>query len=84
MSKVTGAMTHIHFHETGHDAVKAAVLRERNSTIVIGGDSASGVLLLDIDVQADICSGAAELREQLLMIIEALEGYDPNDEGGTQ
>ena len=84
MSKVTGAMTHIHFHDNGKAVLQAAKARERNTTLVIGADSKNGVLLLDIDVQDDTCSGVAELREQLLMIIEALEGYDPNDEMGTQ
>jgi len=84
VSKVTGAMTHIHFHDNGKAVLQAAKARERNTTLVIGGDVKNGVLLLDIDVQDDTCSGVAELREQLLMIIEALEGYDPNDERGTQ
>jgi len=77
-------MTHIHFHDNGKAVLQAAKARERNTTLVIGGDVKNGVLLLDIDVQDDTCSGVAELREQLLMIIEALEGYDPNDERGTQ
>lgn len=74
---VSGAHTAIHRHRTGRAAIEAATNRARNTTIVIGADQSQGVLVLDIDVQADICSGAAELREQLMLVVEALDGYDP-------
>lgn len=74
---VFAAQTNIHRHETGADAVAAATERARNTTIVIGADQERGVLLLDIDVQADVCRDAKELQDQLRLIIEALEGYDP-------
>lgn len=76
MPAVTGAQTNIHFHSSGQRVVAAAIKRSRNTTIAIGADQRAGVLLLDIDVQADVCANAKELREQLLMIAEALEGHD--------
>ena len=75
--EVRGAHTVIHQHETGRAAMEAATERARNTTIVIGAGQDKGVLLLDIDVQSDVCSGATELREQLLLIVEVLDGYDP-------
>lgn len=74
---VRGSLTLVHRHENGMQAVQAAIARARNTTIVIGADQSDGTLLIDIDVQADVCANAAELREQLLMIVEALEGFDP-------
>ena len=77
MSGVIGSHVSIHRHITGRDVLKAATNRRRNTTIAIGADQANGVLLLDIDVQADVCADAAELREQILLVAEALEGFDP-------
>lgn len=74
---VHGAHTSIHRHLNGRACFEAATARARNTTIVIGADQSDGVLLLDIDVQADVCADASELREQLLLIVEALEGHDP-------
>ena len=74
---VTGAQTNIHFHKSGAQAVAAASERARNTTIVIGADQDKGVMLIDIDIQEDICSGAAELQDHLRLVIEALNGYDP-------
>lgn len=74
---VSGASVHIHRHLYGRDCLTAAGNRARNTTIVIGADQRAGVLLLDIDVQADTVADAGELREQLLLVAEALEGYDP-------
>lgn len=71
---VTGAMTIVHRHASGIDAIAAAHQRARNTTIVIGADQEGGALLLDIDVQADVCADPAELREQLLLIASALDG----------
>ena len=76
MSKVHGAWTTIHKHENGAAAVRAATQRARNSTIVIGADQDNGTLLIDIDVQAEICRDKHELKEQLQHIIEALDGQD--------
>ena len=78
---VSGAQTNIHRHPNGRAVIDAATERARNTTIVIGADQKSGVLLLDIDVQADVCVDAAELRQQLLLVVEALDGYDPLAEG---
>lgn len=69
---VFGHETVVHRHGSGRRALNAAVERQRNTTIVIGADQAPGILYLDIDVQADVCADTAELREQLLLIIEAL------------
>lgn len=80
---VVGAQTNIHYHPNGRDAVLASDARERNTTIIIGVDQANGVLLIDIDVQADVCRDAAELREQLLLIAHALEGHDPFAESSS-
>lgn len=74
---VNAAHTVIHLHENGRAALDAAASRARNTTIVIGADQINGTLLLDIDAQADVCADARELREQLLLIVEALDGYDP-------
>jgi hypothetical protein len=74
---VNGALTLIHQHENGRAVLAAAGDRARNTTIVIGVDQHDGTLLIDIDVQEDVCSGAKELREQLLLIVEALDGHDP-------
>lgn len=82
--RVHGAQTNIHFHDSGVATLASAAVRERNTTIVIGADQDKGVLLLDIDVQADVCSGADELRQQLLMIAEALEGADPFADTNTK
>ncbi len=71
---VHGAWTEVHFHENGLAALAAATVRGRNTTIVIGADQQSGSLLIDIDVQSDVCADAAELREQLLLIADALAG----------
>lgn len=79
MSKVHGAQTNIHLHESGAHAILAAAKRKRNTTIVIGADQDNGALLLDIDVQAEVCADAAELRDQLRLILEALEGADLED-----
>lgn len=75
--RVTGASTNIHFHENGAAAVQAASDRARNTTIIIGADQDKGALLIDIDVQADVCSGADELKQHLAIILEALDGYNP-------
>jgi hypothetical protein len=77
---VHGAQTNLSMYETGAQAVAAAVKRARNTTIVIGVDQKDGVLLIDIDTQAEICSGAAEMQDHLRLIIEALNGYDPFEE----
>lgn len=77
MAKAHGAQTNLNMYETGAQAVAAAVKRARNTTIVIGIDQEKGALLIDIDTQADICSGAAEMQDHLRLIIEALNGYDP-------
>jgi len=77
MGLVTGAQTNIHFHMSGAQAVAAAIERARNSTIVIGADQDKGVMLIDIDIQEDICSGVAELQDHLRLVIEALNGFDP-------
>lgn len=77
---VHGAQTNVHLHQNGALAMYAALQRRRNSTIVIGGDQKDGVLLLDIDVQAEICEDAAELIGQLRLVIEALEGQDLSGE----
>ena len=76
-SHVVGASIHVHRHYSGQASLLAAKIRARNTTIVIGADQDNGVLVVDIDVQADVCRDAAELREQLLLIAEALEGYSP-------
>ncbi len=77
MAKAHGAMTSLNLHDTGAEAIAAAVERARNTTIVIGVDQDKGALLIDIDTQVDICSGAAEMQDHLRLIIEALNGYDP-------
>ncbi len=74
---VHGALTVIHEHPNGMACIKAATERARNTTIVIGADQKDGALLLDIDVQGEVCGSVAELREQLLLVIEALDGHDP-------
>jgi hypothetical protein len=68
------AQTNLHLHENGEQALNSATQRERNTTIVIGVDQQDGILLVDIDTQADICSGVAELQDHLRLIIEALDG----------
>lgn len=77
MSAVHGAQTNLNLYATGAEAIKAAVQRARNTTIVIGVDQEKGTLLIDIDTQEDVCSGAAEMQDHLALIIEALNGYDP-------
>ena len=67
----------IHRHESGRECIAAATERARNTTIVIGADQKDGALLLDIDVQADVCADVNELREQLRLVLEALDGIDP-------
>lgn len=74
MSAAYGAWTQLHRHSGGHDCLAAAGARRRNTTIVIGADQKNGTLLLDIDVQADVCSGVVELRKQLQLVIDALDG----------
>lgn len=81
---VHGAHTTLNLHETGAQAVAAAIQRARNTTIVIGVDQDKGVLLIDIDTQADVCSGAAEMQDHLRLIIDALNGYDPLADIGSQ
>lgn len=76
MSKVHGALTIVHSHETGMAALAAAVLRQRNTTIVIGADQDKGSLLLDIDVQGEVCESVEELREQLRLVLDALKGAE--------
>lgn len=76
MSKVHGALTVVHSHETGRAAIKAATKRARNTTIVIGADQDKGALLLDIDVQGEVCGSVEELREQLRLILDALDGTE--------
>ena len=76
MSKVHGAFTTIHKHDTGRQAVDAAARRARNTTIVIGADQDKGALLLDIDVQGEVCESVEELREQLRLILDALDGTE--------
>ncbi|WP_442575889.1 hypothetical protein ACSBPH_01685 [Microbacterium sp. F51-2R] len=77
MSAVHGAQTNLNLYENGAQAIAAAIKRERNTTIVIGVDQDKGVLLIDIDTQADICRDAAEMQDHLRLIIEALNGHDP-------
>lgn len=77
MGAAHGAQTNLNMWETGAQAVAAAVKRARNTTIVIGVDQDKGALLIDIDTQADICSGAKEMQDHLRLVIEALNGYDP-------
>ena len=79
MSKVHGAFTTIHKHDTGRQAVDAATRRARNTTIVIGADQDKGALLLDIDVQAEVCADPSELRDQLMLVVDALDGMDLGD-----
>jgi hypothetical protein len=73
---VKGAMVSIHNHPDGLACIEAAMRRKRNTTIVIGADQRSGVLLLDIDVQADVCADTDELRAQLRLLLEALDGAE--------
>ncbi|MBB5748550.1 hypothetical protein [Micrococcus sp. TA1] len=73
---VHGAMTGVHYHANGQAAVNAATKRARNTTIVIGADQKDGTLLLDIDVQSQVCRDKAELIDQLRLIIKALEGQE--------
>src|SRR5690625_2341788 len=51
-----GAHTVIHYHRNGKAAVDAATARARNTTIVIGADLDKGALLLDVDVQGEVCA----------------------------
>jgi hypothetical protein len=74
---VHGAQTSVYYHSNGRECADAATARARNTTIVIGVDQQRGVLLIDIDVQAEVCADVAELREQLLLIVDALNGHDP-------
>jgi hypothetical protein len=69
-------MVSIHRHPDGLACIEAAMRRKRNTTIVIGADQTSGVLLLDVDVQAEVCADAAELREQLRLVMDALAEGD--------
>lgn len=77
MSKVNGALTILNLHPSGADALAAAIKRARNTTIVIGVDQKDGALLVDIDAQADVCSGVKDLQGDLRLIIAALDGCDP-------
>lgn len=79
---VVGAQTNIHRHPNGRACIEAAADRARNTTIVIGADQKTGVLLLDIDVQAEVCADVGELREQLRLILDALDGAsaDPSSD----
>lgn len=79
-TRVHGAQVNLNMWENGAQAVAAAVKRARNTTIVIGVDVDKGAMLIDIDTQASICSGAAEMQDHLRLIIEALNGYDPFEE----
>lgn len=74
---VRGAQTNVHRHLSGAAALAAATERARNTTIAIGADQKHGVLILDIDVQADVCRDLEELKDQLRLILAALDGYDP-------
>ena len=76
MSRVHGAWVEIHTHENGADCVAAAAARARNTTIIIGADQDKGCLLIDFDVQEGACSGVVELKEQLQLILETLDGQD--------
>lgn len=73
---VHGAQTNLNLYATGAQAIAAAIKRERNTTIVIGVDQEKGALLIDIDTQVSVCSGAKEMQDHLRLIIEALDGYD--------
>ena len=77
MSKVSGALTILNLHPNGAEALAAATQRARNTTIVIGVDQKDGALLIDIDAQAEVCSGVKELQDDLRLIIHALDGCDP-------
>lgn len=77
MAQVLGAQTNVHYHPNGAAAVTAAAERARNTTIVIGADQDKGALLIDIDVQGDVCGNVGELKDQLRLVLEALDGRDP-------
>lgn len=80
MSTTTGAWTSIHFHENGADCMAAAIQRARNTTIVIGVDQDKGALLIDFDVQQDVCLGVDELKDQLRLLLESLDGQNITEE----
>ena len=81
---VVGAMTRVHHHKNGRACLEAATARARNSTIVIGADQVAGVLLLDIDVQAELHADLNQLRSDLRLILEALDGHEPADRTGGE
>lgn len=87
MSKITGAWTSIHTHEDGIHCLAAAWKRNRNTTLAIGVDQDSGTLLVDFDVQDEICSDVNELKAHLKLLLECLDGADaeamlePGDDG---
>lgn len=76
MSIVTGAWTQIHRHENGAVCLAAAYQRNRNTTLAIGVDQDNGTLLVDFDVQAEICTDVDELKAHLRLLLECLDGAD--------